>query len=249
MSNQYPPPHPPQPGFGPPPMPKKSRTGLILGLVIGVVLLLGLAGGGVWFFLGGGPGGSQTSDAFIDGYDPVVTAAEAGIQYNVTKPESYDICGDLEMAALTKMLPFEDGPEGVTETNDHGTGTAYVSCGGTMRGKIEVDDNNPTGSLDARFEVMNDSAAVEESFEHMWEKYSRYDKPLGEVKLGDAAEAKYRAENNGIGIAVVFRNGNMLGTLLLGMTYGRYFEPPDKQMMINLLLDIGNSGMTALSKS
>lgn len=248
MSHQYPYPPPPPPqqqhGYGPPP--KKSRTGLVLGLVIGVVLLLGLAGAGLWFFLGGGPGAGKTK-AFLAEYEPKVAAAAPGTTFEVDHPDSYDFCADLEMAALTKMLPFERGPESAASTN--GSGTGYFSCGGQMRGEVEVDDNNPTGSVNAVFEVMKDSAAVEDDFDALWDsKLNRYTKPLDEVEIGDAAEAKYRIENNVIGIGIAFRNGNLRGYLELGMNYGRYYEPPDKQMMVNLMIDIANSGMTALSK-
>lgn len=253
MSHPYPPTPqsgygpPPAPGFGPPPMPpKKSRTGVVLGLVLGVVLLVGLAGGAVWFFLGGGPGTGKT-EAFIAEYSPTVDAVASGTTFDVDHPDSYDICGDLELAALTKMLPFERGPEGGTSTN--GSGTGYFSCRGQMRGEIEIDDNNPTGSVNAVFEVMNDSAAAEDVLPKLWDsKLNRYTKPIGDVDLaiGDAAEAKYRSENNVLSVGIAFRNGNLLGYVELGMNYGRYYQPPDKQMMVNLMVDIANSGMAAL---
>lgn len=248
MSNQYPPPQPPPPGFGPPPQPKKSATGLVLGLVFGVVLLVGLVGGGLWFFGGGGAGlGSQKTKAFLDEYDPVVEAVAAGTQFSVDHPDSYDICDDLEMTALTKMLPFEEGPSGGTSTSDSGTGA--FGCAGRMRGEIEVDNNNPTGSMSVVFEVMNTSDMVEESYDALWDsKLNRYTKPLGEVKIGDEAEARYLAQNDGVGVGIAFRNGNLRGYLTLGMTQGRYYEPPDKQMMVNLMVDIANSGMATLNQ-
>ncbi len=51
-----PPPHGPQPPYGPPPYgygpPKKGNTGLVVALVIVSVLLVAVAGGGIWYLAG-----------------------------------------------------------------------------------------------------------------------------------------------------------------------------------------------------
>ncbi|HEX6077171.1 MAG TPA: hypothetical protein VFZ32_18150 [Micromonosporaceae bacterium] len=61
----YPPAGMPPPAFPQPPVPRKSRTGLIIGIVAGVLVLL-LCGGGALFYLVGGGSTTATVEGFLE---------------------------------------------------------------------------------------------------------------------------------------------------------------------------------------
>ncbi|WP_051695615.1 DUF4352 domain-containing protein [Streptomyces sp. NRRL S-244] len=84
MSQQFPPPGQPQPGYGyPPPPPKKSNAGKIVGFsclgIVGVVVLLGVIGA----VLGG-----ESSDKTAKESTPPAAAASAPAKASESKPSS-----------------------------------------------------------------------------------------------------------------------------------------------------------------
>jgi hypothetical protein len=88
-----------QPGGGLPPTPKKSKTGLIVGIAGGAVVLLAVIGLLVWQLGGGGGGGKPSAG------DTPTEVVEKYMETSVAAVESGDIFSNPD-AVLDDMLPY-----------------------------------------------------------------------------------------------------------------------------------------------
>lgn len=227
-----------------PPRAPKSRSGLIIGLVLGLVVLLGLAGAGLWFLVGGG---GAPKHEFPDGYTTVVSPKAPGAQYTMKKTDDYDVCAELELEAVAKVLPLDGDPKGDTKPNGDGTGT--VSCGGSMRSEIAYENTRPSGTFQLSFQYHADQVAAEEVHGRAWSSLADYYKAIDPVTLANTqTEARFKQRAGVMDVAIPFRFGSVTGVATINIDHGDNHDAPDPRMLSLVLVDLVNSGMNALAK-
>ncbi|MEU7066135.1 DUF4352 domain-containing protein [Streptomyces sp. NPDC046161] len=120
MSQQFPPPGPPQPGYGypPPPAPKKSNAGKIVGFsclgVVGVVVLLGVVGA---LITGGDGKKSPAPPAAAAASQPVKTPQDPAVQPSKAPEKKQPVTVTAQKAAFkASVLAQGDGYTSVSVT-------------------------------------------------------------------------------------------------------------------------------------
>ncbi|KOU26072.1 hypothetical protein ADK52_10050 [Streptomyces sp. WM6372] len=103
MSQQFPPPGQPQPGYGyPPPPPKKSNTGKIVGFsclgIVGFVVLLGVVGAAL---------GGESSDKTAKESRPPAAATSASAKASESKPPSAEPERKAAVEVVAKKTEFK----------------------------------------------------------------------------------------------------------------------------------------------
>lgn len=243
---------PPPPGTAPPPggmpPPEKSNTGLILGILIGVIVLVVVAGAGVWFFAFGGSGddgqaGPGSADGkrevFPTSYTPTEAPPPDGENWKMSKPESYDKCVDLELTGIRSLMAFAGNPKGETIPEDENTGR--VTCEGDLAGKT-YDGAKPTGKFYVDFDAAKDATEAGEDYKAIWTDADGWEE-AEKLDVGEEAERRVMREGTVIGVAIGYRIGNVSGLARISVDYGTDFKPPDVEMLANVLTDVIYSGL------
>lgn len=241
---------PQQPGYGPPAVPPtKSSSGMIIGIGVGVIVLMLVAGAVLWFFmLRGGEdpgGGSDTAGAdraavFPESYTSTEAPPASDSSWGMDEKVTYDNCENVNLEPVKSVLPFDGNPKGDTKPNDDGTGR--VSCEANLIGKPNAENNRPTGTFYVDFDAAKDSDEAEKNYDTIWDGAEDY----GDAKtldIGEEAESRTYLENNVRAVAIAYRFGNVTGVARISLNFSTDFKEPDQEMLTNVLKDVVYSGL------
>ena len=237
-----PPPHPA--GLAPPPPPKKSSSGAVIGMVVGLAVLLlcaGVAVVGVSYFTGDGEMGRK--DVYPQAYDRRVEQAPPGM---FVYDSDVDFCEVLPTDDIEATVGFDSGPsmDGIEWSQTSGV----LTCNASMRGTEPHGDSVPVGILTVQLAIHQDVSAAEQSFNDAVEVQLSFD-TASEVAvdgLVDPAVAVVDTADEGIDAYVFVRNGNLSGRALLGWSVGDTFVEPDRDVMVDMVVDMLNAAMLHL---
>ncbi|MGH8794286.1 MAG: hypothetical protein ACRDXX_16765 [Stackebrandtia sp.] len=233
---------------GPPPPPKKSKKGLVIGLVIGAVVLLCMCGGGgmtAWYFLGDDGDDEPASQSFPQSYEPTVAAAPAEGSFVFDFSESDTLCPLVDTSRVDKVLTVEGEPSGSSMPGEGATeGSGYISCSVNLDSSAENFNDYSLGSFDVEVDIMP----------YVESAYAEYDsqvdswvtgEPLTVEGVTDEAAAAVDREN-GTNVWVVTRNGNLVMTTSFFVTAGSSDGVRD-EVLLNVSIDMINDIVAQLA--
>jgi hypothetical protein len=230
---------------------KKSRTGLVLGLVIGLVALLGLGGGAVWYFV---LGPAQTSDlkTYPD-YKPTVAPASPGGTFAYTFPKGFDGCGILDLSAVNETFPNEGKAEGSATGDTANDGTGEINCAQGVTIDASTTSSDFNGGYSLKFDIHKDAEAAKASYQRAAASPAFAYKAMNHPDTGDESQMTYIASKtyskwDFVEVYISVRNGNLTVYGTFRIQYHReLYAQPNPGLLGNLLVDGANQGMTSLA--
>lgn len=214
---------------------KSSRTGLIIGLVLALVVLIG--GGvtaGVFFF-----SEPEGIEVFPASYDRTVDPAAAG---RYTYQDNTDYCSMMDWNVMSYMHFDGEAPE-LTTSDPGGDGVGWFTCKATLRSVEGYNEYSATGGIIMSLGVEADEAAAAE----VWaDELSKAEDLLTEISvdgIGTSTRAFFEQTEKTQELRVYLQDGNLSGYVYLSFSNGTYFAAPTSDLMINAVADLANGLM------
>lgn len=209
---------------------KKSRAGLVIGMVL--LLMLVVCGGGgvaVWYFA---IYEETDIEVFPEDYTRVKdTAPVTTYVFN----ESIDLCQEAYLDPVTGIMDFIDTPRSESDTYSDG---GIYSCSGQLRSDENYREYSPTGSIVITVAVVGDPADAREFVDRADER--ERGTAIDVADVGEHAVAFESVKNNVHEISIRASSGNMNIWCQLGFNSGTHFRAPDHRMMVELVADVVN---------
>ncbi|MFD0556355.1 hypothetical protein FB566_1593 [Stackebrandtia endophytica] len=238
----YPPPPPPYGGMMPPP-PKTSNTGVIIGVVAGIVAVLLVGVGSIWLFSGGTPGGGE--DGYPQSYEPTAAVYTDGGDF--TYVPGYDLCGSFSHAGIDSLIPVTDVASS-DELNPE-TGSGFYGCWIDYSNKETHGDGYVQGHLDMRAGIYLDSQRAIDEFE--WDQeLMKNSGPQPFDGLAIDSVIVYYEDPRGDSIYITARSGNLW--LSASLTTNRPQSSLGKpgipmEVMAGILADVFNEALPSMA--
>ncbi|GIG71028.1 hypothetical protein [Phytomonospora endophytica] len=162
-----PPGMPPPPGMGPRPIPpKKKHTGLIVGIVAGVLAVCCLGGFGGWYAFLGGDEVVDEMTAGEPGYPQayaaqVPPAAPANATYGAGTIGGGGLCQHADTLRIGYVLSVERTDD---TTSDYGDSDGF-ECRVTLSNTDEYYDKGTTGEFSLRVQIFDEASRAAQDFE------------------------------------------------------------------------------------
>lgn len=232
------------------PPPKKSGNRLVLVLVIGLVALLGLGGGAVWYF---GSGSTSEMKTYSD-YKPTVAPAAPGGTFAYNRPKGFDGCSILDLTAVNKIFPNEGKTEGSAyESGAPKSGAGEIGCSQGVTIDASTTNSDFNGGYSLKFTIHKDVDAAKASYQRAAASPAFARQALEHPDTSDESQMTYLASKtymrwDYVEVHLSIRNGNLTVYGSFRVQYHReLYTQPKPELLGNLLVDGANQGMTALA--